>query len=116
MKQAGLIVAVATLLCADAVAAQQPMEPPGGFFDVQRPDQILLSNLITAPVVGPDDRQIGNVNDLLMDDDGRVIGLVMDIGGFLGVGSRSVAIAIDQLEFGLVGEAVAEALPQWGPP
>jgi len=111
-----LIIAIAALLGAHSAASPQPSEAPGGFFDVQRPDQILLSNLIMAPVVGLDDRQIGNVDDLLMDGDGRVIGLVMDIGGFLGVGSRSIAITIDQLEFGLVGEAVAGAVPQWGPP
>jgi hypothetical protein len=121
MKRSGtLAVAIMILLGAHSAASQQPIEPPGGFFGVQRPDQILLSNLITAPVVGPDDRQIGNVDDLLMDDEGRVIGLVLDIGGFLGVGSRSVAIGIDHLEFGLVGEGVREGagepLPQWGPP
>jgi hypothetical protein len=117
MKRSGtLIIASAALLGAHSAASQQPPEAPGGFLDVQRPDQILLSNLIMAPVIGPDDRQIGNVDDLLMDGNGRVIGLVMNIGGFLGIGSRSIAITIDQLEFGLVGEAVAEALPQWGPP
>jgi hypothetical protein len=120
MKRSGtLLVAVAALLTALPASSQQPAGDPeahGGFFDVQRPDQILLSNLITAPVVGPDDRQIGNVDDLLMDGDGRVIGLVMNISGLFGIGSRRIAIAIDQLEFGLVGEAVVEALPQWGPP
>lgn len=121
MKWSGmLVIAIATFPGAHSAASQQPTEPAVGFFDVQRPDQILLSNLITAPVVGPGDRQIGNIDDLLMDDDGRVIALVMDIGGFLGIGSRSVAIGIDHLAFGLVGErareGAGEPLPQWGPP
>ncbi|ASM73492.1 MULTISPECIES: PRC-barrel domain-containing protein [Roseobacteraceae] len=41
--------------------------------------------------------RVGDVNDLIMSPDGEVNAVLLDIGGFLGVGERSVALNIDQL-------------------
>lgn len=41
--------------------------------------------------------RVGEVNDLVMSPDGEVNAVLLDIGGFLGMGERSVALSMDQL-------------------
>jgi hypothetical protein len=43
-------------------------------------------------VLGPDNASIGSVNDLLFDGTGKIIGVVIGVGGFLGIGTKNVAI------------------------
>ncbi|MBM1816582.1 PRC-barrel domain-containing protein [Pseudosulfitobacter pseudonitzschiae] len=42
--------------------------------------------------------RVGEVNDLVMSPDGEVNAVLLDIGGFLGIGERSVALSMDQLQ------------------
>jgi sporulation protein YlmC with PRC-barrel domain len=55
------------------------------------------SKLIGATVYGSDNASIGEVNDLVLTSDGKVNGVVIGVGGFLGVGSKNVAVAFDKL-------------------
>ena len=43
-------------------------------------------------VLGPDNASVGRVNDLLFDGTGKIIGVVIGVGGFLGIGTKNVAI------------------------
>jgi sporulation protein YlmC with PRC-barrel domain len=38
------------------------------------------------------EKDIGKINDLILDKDGQVVAVIVDVGGFLGMGSKSVAI------------------------
>ncbi|MEI4488788.1 PRC-barrel domain-containing protein [Frigidibacter sp. MR17.14] len=40
---------------------------------------------------------IGEISDLIISGDGQVKAVIVDIGGFLGMGEKSVAVAMDQL-------------------
>jgi len=42
---------------------------------------------------------IGNVNDLLIGEQGEIQAILVDVGGFLGMGARQVAIGLDQVNF-----------------
>lgn len=44
------------------------------------------------------DETIGSIDDLIIDKDGRIVGAVVGIGGFLGIGDKNVAVAWDALE------------------
>jgi uncharacterized protein YrrD len=44
-------------------------------------------------VVGSDDKKIGDVSDILFDKEGKIEAYVVSVGGFLGVGSKDVALA-----------------------
>jgi sporulation protein YlmC with PRC-barrel domain len=55
------------------------------------------SKLIGATVYGSDNASIGEVSDLLLASDGKVNGVVIGVGGFLGVGSKNVAVPFDKL-------------------
>jgi hypothetical protein len=56
------------------------------------------SKLIGATVYGPDNKSIGDINDVLIANDGKINAVVIGVGGFLGVGEKNVAIAFDKLQ------------------
>ena len=48
--------------------------------------------LIGVDVYGPDNKQIGKIDDILMDHDGKAQAVVIGVGGFLGIGNKDVAV------------------------
>ena len=42
---------------------------------------------------------VGEINDIIIGDDGEVKAVLLDIGGFLGMGEKTVAVNMDQLKF-----------------
>jgi hypothetical protein len=62
------------------------------FVTKQSSDQHLASKFNGTDVVGTDDTKIGDVSDVLFDKDQKVIAFVVGVGGFLGIGSKDVAI------------------------
>ncbi|ODA67177.1 PRC-barrel domain protein [Methyloligella halotolerans] len=57
-----------------------------------------ISEYYQEPVYDPDDNQVGDTNDLLIDESGKVTTVIIGVGGFLGVGEKNVAIPFDALE------------------
>lgn len=45
------------------------------------------------------DSQIGTISDVIMDADGKVDALIVDVGGFLGIGAKPVAVGFEGLKF-----------------
>ncbi|MDO5648943.1 PRC-barrel domain-containing protein [Paracoccus sp. (in: a-proteobacteria)] len=59
----------------------------------------------TAHDVRPDNwENIANVSDLVMTDDGHLVGYTADIGGFLGLGARTVLLGADELHIVRAGD------------
>ncbi len=48
-------------------------------------------------MLGPDNARVGSVTDLLFDGSGKIIGVVVGVGGFLGIGAKNVAIDMSAL-------------------
>ena len=65
------------------------------------------SKLIGATIYGPDNASIGNVNDVLVDNTGKIRAVVIGVGGFLGVGEKDVAVAFDALNISRKPESSA---------
>jgi sporulation protein YlmC with PRC-barrel domain len=63
------------------------------FVNSQRQDQYLASKFKGTDVIGSDDKKIGDVSDILFDKDGKIEAYVVGVGGFLGIGSKDVALA-----------------------
>src|SRR3954470_21114878 len=63
------------------------------FIHQQTSDQFLASKFKGTDVVGTDDAKIGDVSDILFDKDQKVLAYIVGLGGFLGIGSKDVAIA-----------------------
>ena len=62
------------------------------FIAAQSTDQWVFSKFKGTDVLGPDNAHIGNVSDMLFDKNGKILGLIVGVGGFLGIGEKSVAI------------------------
>lgn len=79
-----------------AVLARPAVER-GGFSEVDM-GMITAEALDDASVYGENDEVIAEVDDLVLGPDGQVQGFVMDVGGFLGIGSREVAVGFDEAQ------------------
>ena len=70
-------------------------------------------------VFGPGDEQIGEVEDVLINADGEVVGVAVETEGFLGIGGEDVVVGLDQLELmndrlvTSLTEDQLEQLPRW---
>ena len=62
------------------------------FIAAQGTDQWVFSKFKGTDVLGPDNAHLGNVSDMLFDKNGKIFGLIVGVGGFLGIGEKSVAI------------------------
>jgi sporulation protein YlmC with PRC-barrel domain len=109
MKKLLLGAAVSALMVSGTLAqapnASQPSRPAASklatngqgagkadFVMSQKPDQWLASNFKGTDVVGPDNKKIGDVSDILFNKTGKIEAYVVSVGGFLGMGSKNVAI------------------------
>ncbi len=63
-----------------------------GYMDSVPTNGTHASNLIGADVKTAKDEDVGEVNDLIIDDKGQVVAIVVSVGGFLGMGEKDVAI------------------------
>jgi sporulation protein YlmC with PRC-barrel domain len=70
-----------------------PSSSSAKFVNSQRSDQFLASKFKGTDVIGADDQKIGDVSDILFDKDGKIEAYVISVGGFLGIGSKDVAMA-----------------------
>jgi hypothetical protein len=70
----------------------------GKFITTQTSDQWMASKFIGTDVVGSNNEKIGDVDDVLFDKSGKILGYVVGVGGFLGIGSKDVALAPDAFE------------------
>jgi sporulation protein YlmC with PRC-barrel domain len=61
-------------------------------------DELSAENLIGRTVYGANDENIGEVGDVLLSADNKVEGFVLDVGGFLGMGEKEVAISPENLD------------------
>jgi sporulation protein YlmC with PRC-barrel domain len=62
-------------------------------------DKISADNLIGTTVYGADDANLGEISDIVLTGDNSVDAIVVDVGGFLGIGEKPVAVAMDNLKF-----------------
>jgi sporulation protein YlmC with PRC-barrel domain len=56
------------------------------------PESSTVTNYYKQPVYDPKDSKIGNIDDVLVDQSGKVTGLVIGVGGFLGAGEKDVIV------------------------
>lgn len=64
-----------------------------------------------ATIYGPGDEKIGSISDV--HGAGRGALAVIDVGGFLGIGAKPVAIQLDELEFLRDEDGNVHAITTW---
>ena len=74
-------------------------------------DELTETALKGAAIFGPGDERIGHVARVLgVGEDARV---VIDVGGFLGIGSKPVAVAVRELDFMRDAGNSVHAVTRW---
>jgi PRC-barrel domain len=63
-----------------------------------QPGQILGSDLRGTRVYAANNESIGDISDLLLDRQGRMVAAIVGVGGFLGIGQKDVAVPFEALE------------------
>jgi sporulation protein YlmC with PRC-barrel domain len=56
------------------------------------------SDVLNARLTNAAGETVGDVNDLLLDNSGKVTHVVVGVGGFLGIGERNVALKFEQVQ------------------
>jgi PRC-barrel domain len=82
--------------------AEEEATPPADmmFIEVQDEAQFLADQeVIGKDVVNVMDEKVGTIADLIMDRDQKLVGVVLSVGGFLGIGEKRVGIPVDEIDF-----------------
>jgi sporulation protein YlmC with PRC-barrel domain len=76
--------------------ATQPVKDGPNFVQVQNTD-MLSSNVVGLDIYNSQNDDIGKVQDIAFDASKKVTGYILSVGGFLGMGTRYVAVNPDAL-------------------
>ncbi len=81
------------------------------------------SKLIGSTVYNQQNERIGDINELLLDNSGKVAQVVIGVGGFLGMGEHEVAVPFTDLRMSMDGSTMKvssnftkqslQAMPRW---
>jgi sporulation protein YlmC with PRC-barrel domain len=74
----------------DDAAAQDLLD------DMQRA-ALTADDLEGKAVIGSDGDRVGEISDLVLTNDGKIEKVIVDVGGFLGIGEKPVAMSFDEL-------------------
>lgn len=91
-----------TLLASAAMAQSTPAQPsataPAGvnFMTRLEAGQMLASKIMDEDVVGADNKDIGDVEDLVLDRSGKVVAVVIEVDE--GLGDRTVALPLSAIQ------------------
>jgi hypothetical protein len=82
------------------------------FVTKQEKTQWRAPKLVGVGVYGPDDKQIGKIDDLVMDHTGAAQTVVIGVGGFLGFGKKEVAVPFSAMQWRTEGRKVPATATQ----
>jgi sporulation protein YlmC with PRC-barrel domain len=68
------------------------------FVQAQQEREMLVSDLMGTQVYAGENESLGEINDVLLAEDGRLKAVVVGVGGFLGIAERDVAVPWEALE------------------
>lgn len=57
------------------------------------------SKLVGLDVYNDANEKLGDINELILDKEGKVSAVVIGVGGFLGMGEHDIAVSMDKLKF-----------------
>ncbi|QRM28312.1 PRC-barrel domain-containing protein [Microvirga sp. VF16] len=80
--------------------ASSPQTAAGGSITQLQADRWQASKLEGLDVYSSNNGdKIGDISDLLFEDSGKVQAVVIEVGGYLGIGERDIAVPFDQIRF-----------------
>ncbi|WP_420103018.1 PRC-barrel domain-containing protein [Bosea sp. (in: a-proteobacteria)] len=119
----------ATLLAGAAIAQTASPNPPSsttapaasttskaGETNLTGQGKWRASKLMGVDIYGPDDKKVGDVTEVILDKTGKIEMVTVGVGGFLGIGSKDVAIPFEQVTWSDQPMAAAAPAPAAGAP
>ena len=107
------ILQLAFAMLAAAITAASAQVPEGVFFTAQQPNQYLAADLLLkAKVHDADGKIFGDVEDLILNENNQVEGVIIGIGGFLGMGEKRIGVRYSALQFTDKDGKTIVSLPQ----
>lgn len=91
-----------TLMASAALAQTTPAQPSSGapagvnFMTRLEAGQMLASKIMDEDVVGADNKDIGDIEDLVLDRSGKVVAVVVEVDA--GIGDRTVALPLSAVQ------------------
>lgn len=76
-------------------AASESAKPPEQ--NLAAPGKWRASKLMGVDIYGADDKKVGDVTEVVFDKSGKIETVTVGVGGFLGLGSKDVAIPFEQI-------------------
>jgi sporulation protein YlmC with PRC-barrel domain len=95
-----LALAASPLALAQTTPTPPPATTPSGqpMWYSHQADEMRVTKLIGTTVVNAANETIGDVNEIVLDKDGKVAAVIIGVGGFLGMGEREVAVSFSSLQ------------------
>jgi sporulation protein YlmC with PRC-barrel domain len=81
-----------------AQTSTMPATPTAVTSHIIQSDEVRTSKLMGTTVYDLQNRSIGKVSDIVLNKDGKVDAAVLDVGSFLGMGGKYVAIPLDDIK------------------
>jgi len=76
-----------------------------GYLQTADRDALTADDLDGMTVYGSDGEDLGEISELLVADNGKINNVIIDVGGFLGMGEKPVSFAFDDLKLSRGAEA-----------
>lgn len=90
--------AASTEMMPSTTAETGAMQSEGPFVTVPETGAWRVSDLEGKQVYGADGESIGDVKDVLVNQQGDIAAVLVGVGGFLGIGEKDVAVSMDALQ------------------
>lgn len=87
------------MVTANAQSPAPPATAPTTITAASVSGQWRASKLVGLDIYNDQDEKLGDVSEILLDPSGKVTGIIIGVGGFLGIGKRDISVSLDQLKF-----------------
>lgn len=81
----------------DALVSNTDVMQTGEYMESVPANSMMATNLIGANVQTIDGDDVGSVSELIIAKNGQIVGVVVGVGGFLGLGEKDIAFGWDAI-------------------
>jgi sporulation protein YlmC with PRC-barrel domain len=85
---------------AETATQEPPVTPPpsDAIISAENATDMRADKLIGTSVYNAEGQEVGSVQDIVFDKDGKIVGVVLKVGGLFGIGGKSVGIKWDEVQ------------------
>ena len=99
MRLIPAVILACTLASPVAMAQSTATTPSAAAAPVSAAGQWRASKLVGVNIYNEQNDKIGAIDDVIVDPSGKVDGVVISVGGFLGMGEHNIMMRMDQIKF-----------------